>query len=313
MGRVIEKGIITAIIVLTVTLVAVVASSVKYKYDSPKEITLIPPAEAAQPPRKLTTIKADILTLHVANTVNFRGVVTEESVAKLQEKIFKLSAQLSPNEPIYLTLNTPGGEIMAGTSLIESLKAVKQPVKTVTLFAASMGFQIAQHLDERIVAPNGILMSHRAHVGLEGQVPGEFDTRLNFFKRIMERLDLEDATRMGLTVEKYKDLIHDEYWVSGADAVQDKAADKVAYIRCSSDLLGTETVAMQTMFGPVTVTYSQCPVITAPLAIDMSAMHFKTNAERQEWLAYQDLLFNNRQAFVNKYITTGEYKKIQPK
>jgi ATP-dependent protease ClpP protease subunit len=88
-------------------------------------------------------------TLKVATE---RFVEAEQKLAEAKQKIQIAQAKalgnqrFSSNEPIYLFLNTPGGSIQTGLEIIESLKGLDRPVSTVTLFAASMGFQIAQNL-----------------------------------------------------------------------------------------------------------------------------------------------------------------------
>ena len=81
-----------------------------------------------------------------------------------------MDASLKSGYPIYLFLNTPGGSIQAGLELIEGLNGINRPIHTVTLFAASMGWQLVQHLGTRYVLKYGVLMSHKAR----GQFSGEF-------------------------------------------------------------------------------------------------------------------------------------------
>jgi len=62
------------------------------------------------------------IVLHTANTVNFRGAVTADSVTAIQLKIDRQAKRLHRSKPLYLVINSPGGSIDAGEQLIEFLK-----------------------------------------------------------------------------------------------------------------------------------------------------------------------------------------------
>lgn len=245
------------------------------------------------------------ITLTDKNSVVFRGVVTEESVSKAQ---LEMMDKCKDGKRIYLVLDTPGGSVPDGNQLIDTIKGLDCTVDTVTIFAASMGFHFAQNMNKRFITPNGTLMSHRASIGLRGEIPGEFIVHVNYFLRTLTRMDRQAASRMSLSLKDYQTKIRDEYWVSGQDAVEDKAADEVVNVRCGSGMQGTTELAMFTLFGPVTVKFSKCPMITAPLGIEAGAITKENQASVTE---YVNTLFNKRIDFVEKYIKTGNYQKFQ--
>jgi ATP-dependent Clp protease protease subunit len=249
----------------------------------------------------------DVLTLRPDNTLIFNEVVTEESVSKFQVKLNEMSNKLPANQEIIVVLYTPGGSVSAGMLMIDSLKAVPQKVKTLTIFAASMGFQIVQNLGERMIIPSGILMSHRATLGLEGELDGEFDVRLNAIRRQIRYMDQIAANRMKMELEAYRTLIRDEYWVHGFESVDDRAADKLILARCGKEMTGTEDKEFQTFFGPVKVTFSKCPLITAPLEIKFDGMKEEGISEMKTFMT---LLYQDPKEFFKTYIKTEKYLKV---
>lgn len=252
-----------------------------------------------------TTAHAETIVLTEKNSVTFRGVVTEESVSKAQ---LELMDKCKNGKRLYLVLDTPGGSVPDGNQLIDTIKGLDCNVQTVTIFAASMGFHFVQSLEKRLITANGVLMSHRATIGMKGEIPGEFLTRVNFFWKSLTRMDRLAGQRMGLTLKDYQNKIRDEYWVSGPDAIDDKAADEIVNVRCGEGLEGTTDLVLLTFFGPITVTFSKCPMITAPLAVQMGAVTKDNKAAATE---YVNTLFYDRIGFVEKYIKTNAYQKYQ--
>lgn len=247
------------------------------------------------------------INLEAGNTLLVKSVISDDSVAQIQIKALKMSALLPKDAVIYLVLETPGGSISAGADLIDQLKALPQKVHTITLFAASMGFQIAQQMERRYIVNQGTLMSHRASGGIEGQFDGEVETRLAAAKRQIQYLDYIASKRMGMTMEAYKKLVKDEYWVLGFDAVQEKAADEVVNITCGESMQGTHVDEVKTIFGKVKVEFSDCPLVKAPLSIDFGKMPFGNLHKVKEAF---DMLLYNKKSYVSKYILTNKNQEI---
>lgn len=263
--------------------------------------------ETIDKPIKVKTSDLSI-TLEAKNTLVFRGAVTSESVSNLQLKLLNMSHTLNESTPIYLVLDTPGGSVFAGLELIDHLRAIPQKVHTITLFAASMGFQIVQNMDKRYITNQGTLMSHRARLGgLQGQLYGEFETRYRMIKRKVDYMDAVASKRMGIKLEEYKDLVLNEYWIHGFDSLDDQAADKVVNLNCGKSLSGTESAKVNTMFGAFDVTFSKCPLIRAPISAEFSNIDSKNLSKIKK--VYKKLYFD-KEGYVDEYILTNEYVKI---
>jgi ATP-dependent protease ClpP protease subunit len=222
------------------------------------------------------------IVLTKKNHVLFSGEVTDSSVSKAQVELAKISADLSSDDVIYLVIDSPGGSVPAGNRFIDFAGSLPQKVKPICLFCASMGYHMFQSLDERIVYSSSELMSHRVRIGgLAGQVPGEAVSRLNDIIATSQRMDEKVAKRIGISVEAYQKSIYDELWLNGTDAVKLKHADRVAKIRCDRALaVGTRKETFNTLFGPVEVTTSTCPLISGFLALDLKRGNtFRSNQE----------------------------------
>lgn len=212
-----------------------------------------------------------LVQLESKNTVNLRGTINGVSVTKAILDLAELDAiRGGQSYPIYLVLDTGGGSIKAGLDFIEYAKNIKN-LKTVSIFAASMGSAIVEQLPgERLVTESGTLMFHRAAGSFEGQFnDGEVESQLAFWKSLVSSLEQKNADRLGMDIKVYKDKSRDELWIFGKDNVTEKSADRVVSLKCTKELMKkSEVVFIDVLFFSLKATYSKCPLLTEPLSVE---------------------------------------------
>jgi ATP-dependent protease ClpP protease subunit len=226
---------------------------------------LLPSFGLAQP---LAPVQIGLTT---ANTVTFRGEVDGMSTSRVMLALIELvKVRGSSQYPIYLVLDSPGGDIETGGAFIEFVRTIPN-VHTITIFGASMAAGIMQGLPgKRYVTDTGGVMFHRARGSMSGQFEdGELESRLDFFKKVVRNMEQVNASRIGITLADYKAKVINEWWIYGAEAVQQKVADAVAVIKCSPQLIEKESVEdIQSMFGSISVAFSGCPLIRVPIRVE---------------------------------------------
>jgi len=208
------------------------------------------------------------------NTVNLNGEINAESVADVIQALQKLDSK--SKKPIYLFMYTPGGSIQAGLELIEAAKGMTRPVYTITMFAASMGFQTVEALGDRLILKNGALMSHRAAGGFEGsfggQYPSQIDSRYGFWVQRTKELDEQTVARTKgkQTLQSYQKQYAEETWMTGTQSVDQGYADAIVTVHCDKSLNGND--AKHTEFLGMDINYeiSRCPLITSPLNVKVN-------------------------------------------
>lgn len=223
------------------------------------------------------------INLNKDNVLLLDNEVNVETVAKLMQRAQELDAKLTSNDPLYLVLNTPGGSIQDGLELITFLKGLNRPVHTITIFAASMGFQIVQGLGDRLVTPFGTLMAHKARGAFRGEFPGQIDSRYVYYIKRLNEMDKITAARTNgkLTVKSLQDLYENEHWVEGRDAVESGLADKVVIGKCDHSLNGKRTSSFEYWGFLITLVQSECPMnqgiidLTVQVATDQGLMTIK--------------------------------------
>lgn len=219
------------------------------------------------------------IVLNEKNSISFNQQVTGDYVAKKQLEFIVKNLSLSRTQPIYLILNTPGGSVMAGNQFIDFVKSLNRPVHTITVFAASMGYQFTQELGKRYITTTGTLMSHRGAVsGLSGQVPGELNARLKMLEDILTGMNERAAKRVGMSLDAYQAAVINELWVSGELAVKSNHADEIASVSCDNSLSGTYTEEFATIFGSITAEFSKCPLILAPIGFKFNGKKIASNS-----------------------------------
>lgn len=234
---------------------------------------------------------APLIHLTKSNTLVLNDVVTQESVAKLMMQARKMDQSMfSGDEPMYLVLNTPGGDVEAGIALTRFLNGLHRPVETITIFAASMGFQIAQQLKTRHIVHNGTLMSHHAKGGVEGefggQEPTQLGNRLAYFTKQVKELDEQTVkrTKGKQTLASYTKAYDHELWLTDEDSIIGGYADDIANVVCDRSIKGTEIHQAEFMGIPVQYQTDKCPLNTGILDVKMQVPTNKGLLTYQEFV-----------------------------
>lgn len=221
--------------------------------------------------------KKDQVVLTTYNTVTLSSQVDDESVTKVFAEASALHEMLPDDDVIYLVLNTPGGSIDAGLELIDNLKSLNRTIKPICIFCASMGFQIFQNLNERLMVNRGELMSHKARGGfgpLEfgGKEPSQTTNRISHWTKRVNQLDVTTVqrTKGKQTLASYQDAYDNELWLSSGEAIKGGYADQVVNVVCDSTLAGVRTQEVDYMGLAITLTFSKCPIVTGLLGVEIN-------------------------------------------
>ena len=197
-------------------------------------------------------------------TILLRGEVNTESVAKVMEKMYK-----SEDSKIAIFIDSPGGSVMDGLYLFNFIANFNKPTVCYVNLAASMAFVITQACTERYVTDTTVMMQHQASFGGQGTI-GKMKEMSRFGESLSESADSLQARRLGISKEDFEKRIMNDWYMYGEEAVKENAADKVVFLECKPELLkSTYKETVQVFIFKVDVTWSSCPLIVAPLSINM--------------------------------------------
>ena len=89
-----------------------------------------------------------------------------------------------------------------------------------------------------------------------------------FIQKLFTRLSTEDAKRIGLPLAVFKAKIRNDWWLFGDEAVKNRVVTDTVEVTCERALTEKrETDRVYFWFGTYDITYSGCPLASAPLEI----------------------------------------------
>lgn len=137
------------------------------------------------------------------------GAIDDHIANLVVAQLLFLEAE-DPKKDIYLYINSPGGSVTAGLSIVDTMNHIKPDVATVCVgLAASMGSIILSQgqKGKRAILPNAEVMIHQPWGGAQGQA-SDIEITARHILKTRDRLNkmLAKATKQSLSkVEKDTD------------------------------------------------------------------------------------------------------------
>ena len=134
-----------------------------------------------------------------------------------------------PKKDIYLYINSPGGVITSGLSILDTMNYLKCDVSTVCFGqAASMGAVLlaAGKKEKRFVLPNSRVMIHQPLGGARGQET-DIQIQAKEIKTLRERLNGILAKCSGQSIKKIEKDTERDFFMDAQAAIKYGLADKV--------------------------------------------------------------------------------------
>ena len=129
--------------------------------------------------------------------------------------------------PIKIYIDSPGGDLIATFTMINSIKMSKTPVWTINIGAAySGGFFtfIAGH--KRFAYPLASFLFHEGSTGTSGDA-GKFRNFADFYKKELDNLKKVVLEYTDITEEDYEKHINDDWWFTAEEALEYGICDEI--------------------------------------------------------------------------------------
>lgn len=131
-------------------------------------------------------------------------------------------------EPIKIYINTPGGDLDATFSIIDSITLSKTPVWTITVGSGdSGGFFVGIAGHKRIGYPHSSYLFHEGSCQ-NGADAHKFLQNAKFYEKRLSLLKSVVLKHTKLTADEYKKHRKDDLWLTAQDALKYGIIDEIA-------------------------------------------------------------------------------------
>lgn len=172
--------------------------------------------------------------LFEARTILVSAPVNAKLAHMINTKLLAME-RASKSDPIFMFINSPGGEVHSGFSIFDTAKFIHPPVVTVVSgLAASMGsiIALAAPKERRFALPNSKFLIHQPSVsgGLGGSVS---DIEIHARDLIDTKNHIVDlyARETGRSPEEIRKALDRDYWMSANQALEYGLINKVVATR----------------------------------------------------------------------------------
>ena len=171
----------------------------------------------------------DIFSRLLEDRIIFIGDTIDMGVANLVIAQMLFLEKESPNEDVHLYINSYGGEIAAGLSIIDTMNHIKPDVSTIAVgMAASMGAMILAcgEKGKRLALTNAEVMLHQPSGGVKGQAT-EIEIAAEHILRTRERLYALIAKQTGKTKSQIDRDSDRDKWMTAKEAKEYGIIDRI--------------------------------------------------------------------------------------
>ena len=148
------------------------------------------------------------------------GEVNKELAEKVIRQLLILEAD-SASKPIYVYIDSPGGDVDAGFAIFDMIRFIKPPVYTIGMgLVASAGALIllAASKNHRIGLPNSHYLIHQPLSGIKG-VATDIEIHAKEIEKIRTKINALIAEETGKNAADVAKDTDRDYWLSADEAV----------------------------------------------------------------------------------------------
>lgn len=199
----------------------------KYMQASVPNVTGFTPAIIEE--RSMPAQVIDVFSRLMADRIIFMGVPVNDYVANVIQAQLLFLESADPKRDVQMFINSPGGSVIAGMGIYDTMQYVSPDVGTIcTGLAASMGAVLltAGAKGKRTCLPHSRVMIHQPSGGMQGQFT-DMEISYNLIKQLRSELYDILAEHSGKTFEDIEKDSERDKWMTAKEAKEYGLIDEV--------------------------------------------------------------------------------------
>ena len=170
-------------------------------------------------------IKIDQILLH-SRQVFLSGIIDEESAHKIAKRLIGLDVYC-PKTPIVLWINSRGGSVYDGFSIIDCMNGLSSPVVTIVNGeACSMAGIISIFGAKRYITKNAVWMAHDMGAGCNDYVT-KVKYRIENAEKLQSKVMQMFRDKTKLTETDLEQSRHGELWLDAEECKKKGIVDQI--------------------------------------------------------------------------------------
>ena len=179
--------------------------------------------------RQMNVAALDVFSRLMMDRIIFMGVAVTDYVANVVQAQLLFLESVDPKRDVQMFINSPGGSVIAGMGMYDTMQYVTPDVATIcTGLAASMGSVLlaAGAKDKRSILPHARVMIHQPSGGMQGQF-SDMEINYRLISKLREELYSILAKHTGRTFEEIEKDSDRDNWMTAPEAVSYGLVDEV--------------------------------------------------------------------------------------
>lgn len=179
--------------------------------------------------RQLNISVLDVFSRLMMDRIIFLGTPVMDDVANVIMAQLLFLESTDPKRDIQIFVNSPGGSVIAGMGIYDTMQYVAPDVATIcTGLAASMGAVLlaAGTKNKRSCLTHSRVMIHQPSGGMQGQV-SDMEISYKLIKKMQEELYIILSEHTGQPYEKIEEDSDRDRWLTSNEAMEYGLVDEV--------------------------------------------------------------------------------------
>ena len=188
--------------------------------------------DSGDEPKKLTVESVSNHVYFYAHVDSDRGLalmreLREKDQDLRNERLSRDIPDTFPHTPIWLHINSGGGELFTGFALADQIPTIKTPIYSIVEgYCASAATLISMSCTERFIRPSSFMLIHQlsdASWGTYSQLQDDQHLR----DMAMERLYNFYSKKSHIEIEKVKEYLTRDSWFNATESLELGLADRI--------------------------------------------------------------------------------------